>query len=322
MIHVTLPDRSAKPLPFYLAMEEFLAARGDDDYFFMWQVEPTVIIGRNQHILTEVNIPYCLEHGIDVVRRKSGGGCVYADMNNVMLSYVTTSDAVTTTFSLYTGMVARMLRQLGIDAHAGGRNDILIGERKVSGNAFYHRHHRAILHGTMLYDTDISAMLQAITPSDVKLTSKGVESVRSRVINIKEVCDIGLDNFKEKAVSLLCDSVLELTPGDISAINDIAVTYRDRRWLYGNSPKATCSVSRHIDGVGQLDISIVLQADIIRDIDIMGDFFLLGDLDSMLLDHIRNTGYTRNDIRQALDGIDASTVIAGLSTEKLIETIL
>ncbi len=321
MIHVTLPDSSQRPLPFYLAMEEFLAARDDNDYLFMWQVEPTVIIGRNQHILTEVNLPYCQEHGIDVVRRKSGGGCVYADMNNIMFSYITTSDTVTTTFSRYTEMVAGMLRQLGIDARAGGRNDILIGDRKVSGNAFYHKHHRAILHGTMLYDTDINAMLQAITPSYVKLTSKGVESVRSRVINIRNVSDISLEDFKIRAAGLLCNTSLTLTTDDIMAINEIALTYRDPRWLRGNSPRATSTISRHIEGVGQLDIAISLRADIIHDIEIMGDFFLLSDIDSMLLDHIRGIEYSRQSIEKALSGIDTSTIIAGLSTSRFIDTI-
>lgn len=322
MIHVTLPDHTPRPLPFYLAMEEFLAARDNDDYFFMWQVEPTVIIGRNQHILTEVNLSYCKEHGIDVVRRKSGGGCVYADMNNVMFSYITTSDTVTTTFSRYTGMVADMLCRLGIDAHAGGRNDIIIGERKVSGNAFYHKRHRAILHGTMLYDTDLSAMLKAITPSHVKLTSKGVESVRSRVINIKEVSDISLSEFKKSAASILCDSQIELTPDDIRAIQEIELTYRDPRWLNGNSPKATSTSSRHIDGVGQLDISLSLRADVIEDIDIMGDFFLLSDIDTMILDRLRGVRYTRQEIETAMTGIDTSAVIAGLSTQQFIETII
>lgn len=322
MIHALLPDDAVRPLPFYLAMEEYLADRDNRDWFFMWQVEPTVIIGRNQHILTEVNLDYCRAHGIDVVRRRSGGGCVYADMNNVMFSHVTTSDAVTTTFARYTGMVASMLRSLGIDACAGGRNDVLIDGRKVSGNAFYHRRGRAIVHGTMLYDTDIDAMLHAITPSTVKLTSKGVESVRSRVINLSEVTDMDLERFKSEAARLLCDDEVTLTSADVVAIERIAERYRDPAWLYGNSPSASTRRRRRVEGVGELEVAVTLGADRISRIDMSGDFFLLSDMDTALLDRLAGVPYNRADIAAALVGVDVSDVIAGLDTDTFIELII
>ena len=188
MKYLSLPDPHAtRILPFYLAMEEY-AARiiGEDDIFFMWQVEPTVIFGRNQLIDSEVNVDYCREHGIAFYRRRSGGGCVYADRDNIMFSYITRSDEVQTTFSAYTTAVAAMLRGLGLNATASNRNDVLIEGRKVSGNAFYHIPGRSIVHGTMLFDTDMEHMLHAITPSRDKLTSKGVQSVRSRITTLSE----------------------------------------------------------------------------------------------------------------------------------------
>lgn len=322
MIHALLPDNDVRPLPFYLAMEEYLAARDGNNYFFMWQVEPTVIIGRNQHILSEVNLDYCRAHGIGVVRRKSGGGCVYADMNNVMFSYVTTSDAVTTTFACYTGMVAGMLRELGIDAHAGGRNDILIGNRKVSGNAFYHKRGRAIVHGTMLYDTDIGEMLRAITPSTLKLTSKGVESVRSRVINLTEVTDMPLERFKSESARLLCDGELRLTADDVAAIGRLSEPYFTRSWLYGNSPRADASGQCRIDGVGELDVWVGLRGNLIDRVEVTGDFFLLSDIDSMLLDRLKGVEYSRSAVREALRETDVSDVIARLDNETFIKTLI
>lgn len=322
MIHALLPDDVVRPLPFYLAMEEYLAGLGNDDFFFMWQVDPTVIIGRNQHILSEVNLEYCNQRGINVVRRKSGGGCVYADMNNVMFSYVTTSDTVTTTFSRYTAMVAEMLCRLGIDATPGGRNDILIGGRKVSGNAFYHKRGRAILHGTMLYNTDIDEMLRAITPSSRKLTSKGVESVRSRVINLVEVSDMSLDDFKRQSAGLLCDSELQLTADDVVATEELSRPYYTREWLYGNSPRATVTTSRRVEGVGEFDVCISLKADVIDHVELMGDFFLLSDIDEMLLDRLRGVEYNRAAVAKALEGVDVSTVIASLNTTDFITLII
>ena len=120
-------------------MEEYIARNLDKgEYFFMWQVDPTVIFGRNQLIQNEVNIEYCRQHNIQTYRRKSGGGCVYADMTNIMFSYITPDENVSLTFSRYIDMVSEMLRKLGIPAETSGRNDIMIEGRKVSGNAFYH----------------------------------------------------------------------------------------------------------------------------------------------------------------------------------------
>lgn len=146
-------------------MEEFVARNINtaDDCFFMWQVEPSVIFGRNQLIENEVNIEYCRQNDIKTYRRKSGGGCVYADMNNIMFSYITQSENVSLTFDRYINMVAEMLRSLHIPAEATGRNDIMIHGRKVSGNAFYHIPHHSIVHGTMLYDTNMQNMVATLT---------------------------------------------------------------------------------------------------------------------------------------------------------------
>ncbi len=139
MIHLRLPFDEVRPLPFYLAMEEWAARTLPvGRYFFCWRVESTVICGRNQDIAAEVNLDYCRNNGIPVVRRRSGGGAVFADMQNYMFSYIAPGDAIQSTFSAYTTMIADMLCRLGIDAQANGRNDIVAGGRKISGNAFYH----------------------------------------------------------------------------------------------------------------------------------------------------------------------------------------
>ena len=150
MTYLSLPFEENRRLSFYLAMEEYAARQLNkgDDVFFLWQVQPSVIFGRNQVIENEVNLDYCREHGIQLYRRKSGGGCVYADMSNVMMSYITRSDEVVTTFARYMEMVCQMLRELGLEATSTQNNDVLIGDRKVSGNAFYHIPGHSIVHGT------------------------------------------------------------------------------------------------------------------------------------------------------------------------------
>ena len=244
MTHLTLPTDETRRLSFYLAMEEYAAkslpiegevGRGSA-FFFLWQVRPTVIFGRHQVIENEVNLDYCREHGIEFYRRKSGGGCVYADKSNVMMSYITCSDEVQTTFREYMQMVCGMLRELGLDATSTENNDVLIGGRKVSGNAFYHMPGRSIVHGTMLFDTDMQHMLQAITPPKQKLTKHGVESVRQRITLLKEHTDLSIEEFKRFAVERLCSDTLRLTEEDVRNIETIErETYLNPEFIYGKT---------------------------------------------------------------------------------------
>ena len=186
MKHVILPDDVRRSLAFYLAMEEFVAREVEGEAFFVWRVEPTVIFGRNQVLENEVNLEYCREHGVDVVRRKSGGGCVYSDLGNIMVSYVSRRGDVSEVFDRYMTALTEALRALGVPAEKSGRNDILVEGRKVSGNAFHQLPDRSIVHGTLLYSTDLEALTEAIRPPVEKLQRHGVESVRQRVMNLSE----------------------------------------------------------------------------------------------------------------------------------------
>ena len=133
MKNVVLPEKKDRSLAFYLAMEEFVARKVEDDAFFVWRVGPTVIIGRNQDLEAEVNLEYCRQNGVEVVRRRSGGGCVYSDMGNMMISCVSRRGEVSDIFGAYLDAIVDCLRALGTDACKSGRNDVMVGERKVSG---------------------------------------------------------------------------------------------------------------------------------------------------------------------------------------------
>ena len=283
MKYIALPECSIRRLSFYLAMEEYVARHTDeDDLFFMWQVRPSVIFGRNQLIEAEVNMDYCRKHGIETYRRKSGGGCVYADMNNIMFSYITRSDNVNLTFNRYINMVVLVLRQLGIDARSTGRNDVMIGQRKVSGNAFYHIPGHSIVHGTMLYDTDMHNMVGAITPSDDKLVSKGVQSVRQHIALLKDYTDLSLDEFKAFVRRNLCDDELLLTHDEVRSIEETEREYLTDSFIYGNNPRYSVVRRRRIEGVGELEARIEVKAGEIRSLNLMGDYFLVGELDALL----------------------------------------
>ena len=235
MTYLSLPSDETRRLSFYLAMEEYSARQLclEDDVFFMWQVEPTVIFGRNQVIENEVNLDYCREHGIQFYRRKSGGGCVYADHSNVMLSYITRSDEVVTTFSRYMQMLTEILISLGLPATSTQNNDVLIDGRKVSGNAFYHIPGYSIVHGTLLYDTDMEHMLHAITPPQTKLDAHGIKSVRQRITLLKNHTTRPLEEVKTLIRQRLCNHTYSLSRIDVDAITNIEKEYLNPTFIYG-----------------------------------------------------------------------------------------
>jgi lipoic acid synthetase/lipoate-protein ligase A len=234
MKYIALPaDTGQRRLSFYLAMEEYVARHlSADDCFFMWHVAPSVIFGRNQQLESEVNVSYCREHQIQMYRRKSGGGCVYADQSNVMLSYITSEDNVGFAFNRFVNMVLLVLRKMGVEAVGTVRNDILIGDRKVCGTASYHLPGRSIVHSTLLYDTDMEHMLHAITPGYEKLQAKGIQSVRQRITLLKDYVSLTLEEVKTLIRQTLCDDTLLLSADEVAAIEELEAAYLREEFIH------------------------------------------------------------------------------------------
>lgn len=231
MKHVTLPDNVRRGLAFYLAMEEFVAREVDGEAFFVWRVDPTVIIGRNQILENEVNAEYCHSHGVEIVRRKSGGGCVYSDMGNIMISYVSDRGEVAEVFDRYMSALASALKSLGLPAVNTARNDIMIDGRKVSGNAFQQLPDKSIVHGTLLYSTDLAALTEAIRPPVEKLRRHGVESVRQRVANLSDYRSLHevlqtADGVMDFLVRYFTDAEVVLSPAQVESIREMESKYQ------------------------------------------------------------------------------------------------
>lgn len=320
MVYIQLPNEEERQLSFYLAMEEYVAREIDvRDAFFIWQVEPSVIFGRNQLIENEVNIGYCKRNGVRMFRRKSGGGCVYADKSNMMLSFITSSDYVCLTYNRYIMMVVEALRKIGIDARANGRNDIMIEGRKVSGNAFYHIPGRSIVHGTMLYDTDMRNMTACITPDDEKLLSKGVKSVRQHIALLKDYTTMSLDEIRESIIKSICDSTLTLREEDIERICDIEKEYLSEEFIYGNNPRYTLTRKRRIEGVGTIEARMEVKNGTIRDIDLKGDFFLTGDID-IIRKALKGKRLVKEQVVAALPD-NIGDIIMNLGKEEMAEVL-
>ncbi|MDD6253919.1 MAG: lipoate protein ligase C-terminal domain-containing protein [Bacteroidales bacterium] len=350
MVHISLPEGdSGRRLVFYLAMEEYVAENLDSiagkggDAFFLWQVPPTVIFGRNQVMEAEVNMPYCREKGIQLYRRKSGGGCVYSDWGNIMLSFITPSTDVAFTFEKYLERLAFILRRAGLKAERSGRNDVLVDGKKVSGNAYFLQPKTSIVHGTMLFDSDFDELVKAITPSEAKIKSKGVESVRQHVTNVRpyfeaaesewqrKLADIRL--YKKYLISEFCgikdengrlkalDEVV-LTPEQIAEIEKIELTYLDPAFLEGRNHAYSVSHKGKIEGIGEMSIDFDIDLGKIVKCNVSGDYFSVKEgIGEYLTSLLAGVPDERPVVEARLSGADLAQFVPGLDVGSFLSLL-
>lgn len=336
--YIALPDNGeTHRLVFYLAMEEYVAAKlktllpSGEDAFFIWQVPPTVIFGRNQVMQAEVNVSYCRDKGIRLYRRKSGGGCVYSDWGNIMLSYISSSTDVSGTFDRYLSHLASSLSKIGIPACRSGRNDILADGKKVSGNAFFMKPDSSIVHGTMLFDSDFTEMQKAITPSKAKIESKGVASVRQHVTNLRPYFEaVGspladISAFRHYLAESFCSDgnggirQITLTEDDIDAISEIEAGYLDPDFLEGRNHAYTAVRKGKIPDVGEIAVELSIDEGKIQACRLSGDFLFLRDgLDSELSSLLKGLEDDRIQVENALHQADIGKYIRGLTADALL----
>lgn len=273
---------------YNLALEEYVLKNlpKDNDYILLWQNEPSVIIGRNQNTIEEINYKYIKEHNIHVVRRISGGGAVYHDFGNLNYTFVTdnTKDNLNN-FRKFTQPVIDALRALGVPAEFAGRNDIVVEGKKISGNAQSFWKGRMFHHGTILFDANLEVVQEALNVKIDKIESKGIKSVRSRVTNIlpylKEKMTV--EQFEQHLLKFLLGTddiesmVYCLTNEDLEKINQLKKEKYDTwKWNYGESPEFTVVKEKRYQG-GKVSFKLNVIDGIIKDIRIYGDFF--GKLD-------------------------------------------
>ena len=324
MKYILLPKPDTiHQLPFYFAVEEYVARHyTDDDYFMGWRVNPTVMLGRNQLIDNEVNTDYCKEHKIDIFRRKSGGGCIYADKGCIQFSYILRSTNANEAFADYMQRMADLLKGLKIDAQLSGRNDILIDGTKVSGCAFYQLSNRSVLHNSLLFDTQLDHLSNALTPAKEKLQSKGVASVRQRVTNVATYTQLDILAFMDYVRQEMCGTeVLELTEEDMKGVAEIEKELSSDDFVYGKNPKYSLVRKHRFEGVGTLEAHIELKNNIIGSINMVGDYFLLGDIDHDFLSLLKGCEFTREAVEDRLEDIDLSTIIRGLKLRQFLRLL-
>lgn len=324
MRYIIYPNpETLRSLPFYFAVEEYVARHYPQyDCFMGWRVPPTVMLGRNQLVAAEVDTDYCRQHGIAIYRRKSGGGCIYADEGVVQFSYVSTAGQVNEAFAKFMQRMTDVLRKTGVEATLSGRNDILVDGHKVSGCAFYGIGQRCVLHNSLLYHTQVDQLDRALTPSKQKLQSSGVASARQRVTNVGGYTDLEITDFIDLMRREMCgDETLVLTEEDLEAIARTEREIGSDEFVYGRDPRCSTVLSHRFADVGTLEAHVTLNHNTIQDIDLTGDYFLLGDIDHDLLRSLRGVAFTREAVAERLSGTDLGAVVRHLTLPQLLRLL-
>ena len=315
---------------YNLALEEYVFTKLDqfDDIFLLWINEPSIIVGKNQNTIEEINLDYIKENNINVVRRLSGGGAVYHDLGN--LNYTITSknnNKVAFNFETFSKPVIEVLGELGIKAEFTGRNDILIDGKKFCGNAQYMSKDKVLHHGSMLFDVDMTVLGDALKVSKDKIESKGIKSVRSRVTNIVEHLEekIDVEGFKQ----ILLDHMKKtedmeeyvLTDEDKRNIEKLMEErYATWEWNFGTSPEFNIHKFERFPA-GKVETRIDVEAGTIKNIKFYGDFFGVKDI-SNIEDRLKGIKYREEDIREVLSEFDLGSYFARITEDEIVKIII
>ncbi len=313
--------------PYYnLACEEYIFNKyQDEDVFMLWRDEPSIIVGKNQNTLAEVNIDYVREHKIPVVRRLSGGGAVFHDLGNLNFTFITSDEGgAFNDFQRYTKPIVNVLGQLGVEASFSGRNDLVIDGKKFSGNAQYKKKKRVLHHGTLLFAAEIEDLSAALKPRESKFEGKGIKSVISRVTNIAHHLPepMTVETFKDhlqKEVGADAE-VHVLTPDEIQAIEKLAEEkYRTWEWNFGSSPDYSFQREKKFPG-GHVEVCFNVKEGQISDAVIYGDFFSERDLDDVY-EVLNGSPHDHGAIRERLESLDFARYFYNITLEELLSCI-
>jgi lipoate-protein ligase A len=316
--------------PWYnFALEEYLLTQmPKDDYLFFYIHKPSIIIGKHQNTFEEVNLDYVKENKIMVARRLSGGGAVYHDHGNLNFSFIQPAkEGDMDNFGKFVKPVIEVLKTYGVDAELKGRNDIVMYGRKISGNAQYLKKQRILHHGTLLFNTDLEKLEKALKPKDIKIESKGIKSVKSRVVNLSEVLppDITIKKFKKDLINYFRDfrdvEEIELDEKALDYIQQkVETKYKTWEWNYGENPAFTQEKSEKFEG-GLVEVKLNVSEGIIRDIRIYGDFFEKQKLKT-LIKRLIGIPHREKDIKIAINGMKVDDYIVGVTTGEFISLII
>ncbi|EJL44862.1 lipoate-protein ligase LplJ [Brevibacillus agri] len=314
-----------------LAIEEYALKHlpASEDYLLFYINEPSIIIGKNQNTIEEINAAYVEENNIHVVRRLSGGGAVYHDLGNLNFSFITNDDGESFhNFRKFTEPVVQALKKLGVEAELTGRNDIQVGERKISGNAQYSTKGRMFSHGTLLFDSEMENVVSALKVNAAKIQSKGIKSIRSRVANISEFLPqpMTIEEFRLAILhSIFGEGQVEeykLTDEDWAKIHELSkARYQSWDWNYGKSPKSNYRQTKRFENIGSIEVQLDIEKGKIKEAKIYGDFFGVRDV-AELEELLRDTPYDRASVSERLAGVNLQEFFGNLDREAFVSLLI
>ncbi len=312
---------------FNLSFEEyFFNYNFNDDCVILWQNKNTIVIGKNQNTWEELNHEFVKAQAINVVRRNTGGGAVYQDLGNVNYSFITKleSKSDVNNYLKFTKPIIEVLDDIDVKAEFSGRNDIEINGKKISGNAQLLKNNKILHHGTILFDVNLDILKQALKPDLLKIKSKGIKSIRSRVINIRSVLkeDMDANQFKNILENNFSKQSTIYTPTeeDIKNITNIMnKKYLTKEWNYGNNPKFNIHNKKRFPN-GTLEVKINTQENKMINIKFYGDFLSVNDI-SEIENKMKNISFDKDSITKILNNEDTDLFFGKISIDQIIETI-
>lgn len=313
---------------FNIAAEEYVLHEFTDDCFMLWRNEPSVIVGKHQNTLAEINYDFVAQNKIKVVRRISGGGAVFHDLGNINFTFIMNGQpGQLVDFRKFTQPIIDVLATLDIEAKFEGRNDLTIDGKKFSGNAEHVFKNRVLHHGTLLYRSTINNLAGALNVDPDKFRDKAIKSVRSRVTNISEHLKEALEI--EDFISLVMNHILEMYPNaelyqfsdqDRKIIQQMVQTkYGTWDWNYGYSPKYNFKKSIRTNG-GKVEFNFDVKDGIIEKANIYGDFFSranIHDLEQALI----GIPHHEKEVLKVLDSFEIGTYFKNITLEELIPAL-
>lgn len=310
---------------FNLASEEYLLKCKREEVFLLYRNIPSIVVGKHQNTLAEINLPFVQERAIPVARRISGGGTVFHDLGNLNFAFITNEkEGELVNYRKATAPVIEAMRQMGLEVQLGKRNELLLNGLKISGTASHVFKHRALHHGTLLFSSEMENLASALKAARNRFSDKAVKSVRSKVTNIKEHLpeSMEMEEFQTHLFEAICSSLEGAIPyqyseTDLKEIRNLTDTrFSTWEWNFGYSPKYQFTKSLSFDS-GRVDLHMNVEKGIIREVKIEGEFSSekgIRSLEALVTGSIHDP----ETLRMRLSGIEVAEYISGMKNEEFL----
>ena len=319
---IDLTKYGRQNVSFYLALERYILNAPEwlnEELFFIWDINPAIVCGKHQLIEGEVNMEYVKRIGVPIYRRHSGGGTIFADEGCFMFTFIKRTGKRDDVFRECLSSVVEAFGEIGLETELSGRNDLLFKGKKFSGNAYYRNENGSILHGTLLYKTDIEQLVRTITPDNEKLISKGIESVRQRVINVGDYMTLGREELMRHLEDSIAGNREALSQEEFDRVRAIEPEYLSDEWMWGNNPPYTFKNKQRF-AWGGIELRLDVKNGRIKAVECNGDFFTHQDLQP-LYDAFVDVEFRTEAMREVLSRVKVEDYILGATADDILSLV-